>query len=80
MMYGWGAGSGAWGVGWMILSMALFWGILLAVLFLLVRSNDRRKGGDEPSAVDVLRRRFANGEIQKEEFEERMRTLRDLRV
>ena len=78
-----------WGGGWygMILGplmMLLFLGIVVAVIVLIVRWL----GGSRHDApmlapgatrgrapVDILEERFARGEIDKEEFEERRRIL-----
>ncbi len=79
MMYGWNA-DGGWGALWMILGMVIFWAALVMVVFLLVRSGDRGRSDDQPNAVEMLRRRFANGEIPKEEYEDRLRTLRELKT
>jgi putative membrane protein len=66
---------GAWGVLWMLVPL-LFWGGLLAVIAWAVpRIFSGWHGGGEGSAEEVLRRRFAKGEIDAEEYEERLRVL-----
>lgn len=68
----WGMHDGWWGApGFWIAVLAL------AVLFvyLLVRST-RRVGSFKESPLDILKRRYANGELTTEEFEERKKTLR----
>ncbi len=79
----WGVG---WGVGMMLLSL-LFWGLLItgvgAGVWWLVRYGGRAfrlpggPGLPESSdlAMEILRQRFARGEINREEFEERRRAL-----
>lgn len=75
-----GPASGAWGwavgLGW--LSMLAFWGALIVGVVLLVRwlggSVGGGRGGSE-SALDILRRRYAAGEITKEQFEEMRQAL-----
>jgi putative membrane protein len=66
-----------------VLVQLLFWGGLLAVIvWAVVRitanrqggGTDARVGGD--SAEEVLRQRFARGEIDAEEYDERRRILR----
>ena len=75
---------GDWGWGHMIfgsLMMILFWGGLILVIVLAVRWMCRgSQHGPVPpssqkSALDIHERRFAQGEIDKEEFEERRRAL-----
>ena len=67
---------GAWGMGfgwilWVLLFVLLIWGA--ARLF--------RPGGmgapseKKESALDILKRRYANGEIDKQEFEEKKHDL-----
>lgn len=86
--YAWGPHMMWWGGGWyaMIfgpLFMILFLAVLIAAVVILVRWL----GGPWPGAVpphhappgrtplDILKERFARGEIDKEEFEERRRIL-----
>lgn len=69
---------GGWGwmaAGWIV--MLVFWGLIIAGIVLLVRAlANRRVGRPGPdSALEVLRRRYAAGEITKEQFEEMKRTL-----
>lgn len=49
------------------------WIILIIVIFFIPWSFGRESPGD--SALDVLRERYARGEIDKDEFEERKRVL-----
>lgn len=76
-MMGWGNGMGWFG---MIL-MAAFWiavivGIVLLIRWLVVSTDARgRKAGSEDSALEILKRRYARGEIEKEEFEEKRKNL-----
>jgi putative membrane protein len=73
-----------WGWGHMIfgsLTMVLVWGGIILVIVLLVRWLGTGPGGQHapppPSktALDILKERFARGEIDKDEFEERKRLL-----
>ena len=79
--YGWD-----WGWGHMIfgsLMMILFWGGIILVIVLAVRwlggRSSQGAGSQLPGkrALDILQERFARGEIDKEEFEERKRLLSD---
>ncbi len=61
--FGWGMG-----VGWIF--MLLFWTLLVALAALGVKSAVRAGRGakcDDP--VDILKTRYARGEITKEQFE-----------
>ncbi|MGD8228404.1 MAG: SHOCT domain-containing protein [Desulfobacteraceae bacterium] len=75
---GWGYGSMGWI--WHILMMA-FWvavivGIILFIRWLIVSSRTGAvKGPSENSALEILKTRYAKGEINKEEFEEKKTDL-----
>jgi putative membrane protein len=78
--YEWGWGMhpmmwGAWGFGMMFVMM-LFWivviiGVVLGIRWLI--GQGKASGSD--SALEILRQRYARGEINKEEFEARKRDL-----
>ena len=71
MMFMWGA----WGIGMMVM-MLLFWGVVIAGLVLTVRALRRHgDGGAGDRALDILRERYARGDIDKQEFESRKRDL-----
>jgi putative membrane protein len=75
-MWWWhGPGWGWWSVAW-IAWMVLFWGGLAAVGFYLLR---RRPGGWHPghTAESVLAERYARGEIDGDEYRERLAVLRE---
>jgi len=62
------------GVG--LLGMIVFWGLLIAGTVFLIRwfigeTVIKR----EDSALEILRKRYARGEINKQEFDERKRDL-----
>jgi uncharacterized membrane protein len=60
-----------------------FWIVLFAVLgwafwrLVADRSHTRRSAAQEEQAEDALRRRFAKGEIEEEEYARRMKVLRE---
>jgi len=64
------------GFGGMGLGMAWYWIIgiliLLAVVWLVTRSfNQNRPESQAKSALDILKERYARGEIDQQEFEEK---------
>lgn len=81
--YDWGWGmhpmgwmGGMWGIGMMFM-MLLFWFLVIAGLILAVRwfLNDQKERRGSDSALEILRQRYARGEINKEEFDARKRDL-----
>lgn len=82
----WGHGWGAMMLGGLL--MLLFWGALIALAVLAIRALTRPidrsssvssgpsyAGGDR--ALDILRERYAKGEITKAEYEEMRAELRN---
>jgi putative membrane protein len=55
--------------------------VIVGIVLLLVRSFGERKisghVSSETSALEILQQRFARGDIDKDEYEERRRRLRD---
>jgi putative membrane protein len=64
--YGWGIGFG---FGWLL--MILFWALIILGIVYLVRliTGSAKRGEKEEIALDILKKRYAKGEINKEEFE-----------
>jgi putative membrane protein len=71
--FGWGMGGLGWLVGIVVLGL-IIWGIVT-----LARGAGHGGPGSGPaakeSALDILKRRYANGEINKEEFEEKKKAI-----
>jgi putative membrane protein len=72
MGHGMGYGGAALAL-WLQVLAAIVAGIVWLVRTLSVRSNQNGSGS---SAMRILEDRFARGEIDRDEFEERRRTLR----
>jgi len=58
------------GFGWLgMLTMLLFWiGVIALVVWGLSNLFSARQAGAEPDALEILKRRYARGEISHEEF------------
>ncbi|MFE6648457.1 SHOCT domain-containing protein [Nocardioides sp. NPDC057772] len=79
MMYWYGSGMGGWGYALMTVSMVLFWGLVITAAVVLGRRflrEDRPLSGGPSTPEDVLAMRLARGEIDEDEYERRMATLR----
>lgn len=63
-MMGWGMGMG--------IGMLLFWGVIIWLAVVLVE----RASGRGEDASEILRKRYARGDITKKEYEEMKKELR----
>jgi len=72
MMFMWGAGGVL-----MMLMMLLFWGVVIAGLVLGLRwlVTQGRSTAPRDEALEILRQRYARGDIDKQEFEALKRDL-----
>lgn len=72
--------TGGWGMGWIglgVLHMVLFWGVIIFVIVVLVRWLSGGSAYPPPakSALDILRERYARGEIDQSEYERIRRNI-----
>jgi putative membrane protein len=82
---GWGMGPGMmgnWGMGWFgMIFMMIFWVlVIVALVFLikwLIQTTSSRKASEQTGsgAIDILKERYARGEIDKAEFESKKKDL-----
>ncbi len=72
MMGDFGAGMMGYGILWL-----LFWILVIIGLALLIRYLWQGGGAsrEEESALEILKKKYARGEINKEEFEEKKKDL-----
>jgi putative membrane protein len=76
-MYGYDHNMFGFGAFWMI----IIWIIIIVALVLLIKSlvgkgsSGSGEKSDGPSAMEILKRRYASGEISKEEFEQKKKDL-----
>ena len=78
MMNEWGNFSG-WGMGFGFIFMLLFWGlailgIVALIRWLITQSSSNRSSRDK-SPLEIVQERYARGEIDREEYEQKKRDL-----
>lgn len=78
---GWGMmdyGFGWFGFGWF--GMLIFWFLIIFTAIYLVRwlvsDEAYKRTRDENRALDILKERYAKGEIDKREFEEKKKAIK----
>lgn len=75
--YGWDGMMGGMGIG--LISMVLFWVLIIVGIVVLVKwlAGGPVAPGQPPTrtALDILRERYARGEVEREEFEQKKRDL-----
>lgn len=82
-MMGYGFDGGALGWIWMLGGLFLMVGFVVLVVWAIGNANrgganrepDGQSAPDRPSALDILRERYARGEITQEEFEQARKAL-----
>ncbi len=72
-MHMWGNG---WGMGWMWLWWILGIAFVIAIVWILTAAARRSSGSSEDSPEQILKRRYARGEINHEEYEQKLNELR----
>jgi len=76
---GWSNMMGGWGFnafGW--LPMLLFWVLLILGIIVLIRylgASSNRSQTKDKTPLEILKERYAKGEIDKQEFEEKKKDL-----
>jgi putative membrane protein len=73
--YGWG-----WGMGFGMIGVVLFWVLVVTGIVMMVKwiVGSSSSGPSQPpgrTALDILKERYALGEIDKQEFDEKKRDL-----
>jgi len=71
--------GGGWGMGWGGPFMILFWILVIVGVVVLVKwlvdQSSASKGSRDKAPLDILRERYARGEINREEYEQKRRDL-----
>lgn len=78
---GHGMGSGAYDYTWILMAfigLLLIIGIALLIARFFHNSDKSRNSDDKETSIEILKKRYARGEIDKEEFEQRKSNLDSL--
>ncbi len=64
-------GNFEWGMGFGWISMLIFWAVVISAIVLFVNVVTRRQGwaAKHKTPLDILKHRYARGEITKEQYE-----------
>lgn len=72
----WDTGNHMWWIGVGVVHMLMFWVFIIMAVFVMMRwLSERSDRGADKTALDVLRERYARGEIDNEEFARKKRDL-----
>jgi putative membrane protein len=72
---GWGAGMGIGGMFMMLVFWALIIGGIILLFAWLVRCKKREFPGSGETPLDILKKRYARGEVSKDEFDRMKKDL-----
>ena len=71
-MYQWhGSGGGFMWIFWIVFIVALLWALATVI------DRGKRANNRQSSALNILEQRYAKGEIEREEFEQKRKDLSD---
>lgn len=78
MMNDW-HGFGGWGMGFGFIFMLLFWALVILGIAALIRWLTTRpspgKNSSDKTPLEIVQERYARGEIDREEYEQKKRDL-----
>ncbi len=72
MMHGWGIMN--WGWGNMLFTL-FFWFVVIGLIIWGIKTISQKNSASQESALEILKKRYARGEIDKKEFEQKKKDL-----
>ena len=77
MGYYWPMMGGWWGGGMMIFGLIFWIAVIIGFVYLIkYLAKENQRPSAEDSALKILKERYAKGEIDKKEFEEKLKDLK----
>ena len=70
-----GGGMMGYGMGFGAIIMVLFWGAIIWLVISLINAGTRKSEETPESALDILKKRYARGEITQEQYHEMEKNL-----
>jgi len=70
-----GGGMMGFGMGFGVIIMVLFWGAIIWIVISLINAGTKKSEETPESAHDILKKRYARGEVTKEQYLEMEKEL-----
>ncbi|WP_237700234.1 SHOCT domain-containing protein [Caldalkalibacillus thermarum] len=73
----WDGGMFLYMIFWLLIVGLIIYAVISLIMKAFDKRNDRSEGKGEDAALQILKERFARGEISEEEFEQKYKVLKD---
>ena len=75
LLFSGGGMMGSFGMGFGVIIMVLFWGAIIWLVISLINAGTKKSEETPESALTILKKRYAKGEITKEQYLEMEKEL-----